>query len=558
LGTGTFTIAAPNSNSSPTLTLPNSSGTVVVTGGAQTIEFAAGTVSAPSITTTGDTNTGIFFPAADTIAFTEGGVEAMRIDSSGRVGIGTTNPSSPLTISKSGSTAIEIPSGASVPVNAYGATTGASTFAVANTGGTSYFGNESSVGGTSFVGTLAYATCVGTSAAQALQFITNNTARATIDSSGNVGIGTTSPTHKLNIVGTNGSEFKITRGTNDFIISLENNAGGIVYVGTAAASPLIFQTSNTERARITSGGYFKASDSGSYDSSTGTYHELRQTANSTGVFISATNASYTATIENVRATRAATSLYNFYLAQSGAGGDTEFILRGDGNAFADGTWGSPASDYAEYFESSTGQAISRGITVVLENGKVRPATAKDSTSAIIGVIRPKEWGKGTSVLGNFAWGRWKDKYLTDDFGVYIMEDHDVVEWEEQVLEREAVAAVEAVVDKEGNEVSPAVPAQEATYKTVSHSYESHNIPAGITVSADATVKTHDDKGNKFQHRKLNPEYDAEIEYTPRNDRPEWNIVGLLGQVPILKGQPVGDRWIKMRDVSATVEEWMIR
>jgi hypothetical protein len=93
LGTGTFTIAAPNSNTSYTLTLPESTGTMVVTGGAQTIEFAAGTVSAPSITTTGDTNTGIYFPAADTIAFAEGGAEAMRIDSSGNVGVGTTSPS---------------------------------------------------------------------------------------------------------------------------------------------------------------------------------------------------------------------------------------------------------------------------------------------------------------------------------------------------------------------------------------------------------------------------------------------------------------------------------
>ena len=60
--------------------------------------FGAGTVSAPSITTTGDTNTGMFFPAADTIAFTEGGVESMRIDSSGNVGIGTTSPSGKLGI----------------------------------------------------------------------------------------------------------------------------------------------------------------------------------------------------------------------------------------------------------------------------------------------------------------------------------------------------------------------------------------------------------------------------------------------------------------------------
>jgi hypothetical protein len=156
------------------------------------------------------------------------------------------------------------------------------------------------------------------------------------------------------------------------------------------------------------------------------------------------------------------------------------------------------------------------------------------------------------VVGNTAWNKWANKYLTDDFDRYIMEDHDVVEWEEQVLEKEAV---EAVVDEEGNEVSPA---QEAVYKTKSHSYESHNIPEGVTVPADAVRKTHDDKGNKFQHYKLNPAWDKDAEYTPREQRPEWNIIGLVGQVKVLKGHPTNDRWVKMRDVSATVEEWFIR
>ena len=68
-----------------TITLPSTSGTVVVNNGAQTIEFADGSASAPSITNSGDTNTGMFFPAADTIAFTEGGTESMRINSSGIV-----------------------------------------------------------------------------------------------------------------------------------------------------------------------------------------------------------------------------------------------------------------------------------------------------------------------------------------------------------------------------------------------------------------------------------------------------------------------------------------
>jgi hypothetical protein len=60
--------------------------------------FSAGTNSAPAITTTGDTNTGIYFPAADTIAFTEGGVESMRITSAGDVGIGTASPAAKLQV----------------------------------------------------------------------------------------------------------------------------------------------------------------------------------------------------------------------------------------------------------------------------------------------------------------------------------------------------------------------------------------------------------------------------------------------------------------------------
>ena len=138
------------------------------------------------------------------------------------------------------------------------------------------------------------------------------------------------------------------------------------------------------------------------------------------------------------------------------------------------------------------------------------------------------------VVGNLAWNMWTEKYITDDFGVYEMEDHDVVEWEE------------TITDEEGNA------------STKQHSYESHAIPEGVTVPADATRKTHDENGKKFQHRKLNPNYDPAVEYTPREERPEWLIIGLLGQVPVLKGQPVGDRWVKMRDISEAVEEWMIR
>jgi hypothetical protein len=92
---GSATVQATDA-ATVTMTLPATSGTLVTTGGAQTIEFADGSASAPSITNSGDTNTGIFFPAADTIAFTEGGVESMRIDSSGNVGILNSAPATAL------------------------------------------------------------------------------------------------------------------------------------------------------------------------------------------------------------------------------------------------------------------------------------------------------------------------------------------------------------------------------------------------------------------------------------------------------------------------------
>ncbi len=87
-GTGNFTLASPNSNTDRTLTLPDATGTVNVSGLAN--EVPAGSAGAPAIYPTGDSNTGIFFPDADTIAFAEGGAEIMRIDNAGRLLVGTT------------------------------------------------------------------------------------------------------------------------------------------------------------------------------------------------------------------------------------------------------------------------------------------------------------------------------------------------------------------------------------------------------------------------------------------------------------------------------------
>jgi hypothetical protein len=64
------------------------SNAVNITGGV--VDVSAGTAALPTLGTTGDPNTGVFFPAEDTMAVATNGAEALRVDSSGNVGIGVT------------------------------------------------------------------------------------------------------------------------------------------------------------------------------------------------------------------------------------------------------------------------------------------------------------------------------------------------------------------------------------------------------------------------------------------------------------------------------------
>ena len=91
-----------------------------------------------------------------------------------------------------------------------------------------------------------------------------------------------------------------------------------------------------------------------------------------------------------------------------------------------------------------------------------------------------------------------------------------------------------------------------------HTYQTDKIPDNLTVPDDAIVTTQDKNGNSLMRKKLNPDYNPDLEYVDTENRDEWHIVGLLGQVPITKGQPVADNWIKMKDVSDTVEMWFVK
>jgi hypothetical protein len=231
---------------------------------------------------------------------------------------------------------------------------------------------------------------------------------------------------------------------------------------------------------------------------------------------------------------AARTTVNFLGCASNDGADAEFYLRGDGNGYCDGSWSGGGADYAEYFEWTDGNPNDedrRGISVVLESEKIRPAVNGEDPFGVISG-RP-------AVVGDTDIGKWKQKHLRDDFGSYVLEPYTVTEWKAQE------------VDVVGDDT-------ETACKTAQHSYESDKIPENIIVPEDAVVLSEDGEGTPFERRKLNPDWNSDTEYVAREDRPEWSTVGLMGKLRIRKEQPVGARWIKMRDVSATVEEWLVR
>lgn len=203
-GTTTGTAATFTTGTLTAGVIPTLTSTTLITSG-------TGTAASPAIQPTGDTNTGIFFPAADTIAFSEGGTESMRIDSSGNVGIGTNSPSGKLHVI--GQTYIQ------------GTVSGglANSTLIANASGQAQIWalgpNTSTSGSMAFV--------VGRSD------LSNSNQAITIDSSSNVGIGSSSPS-------------SFYSGANNLVIGSGSGEEGVtIYGGNASASYLAFADGTT-------------------------------------------------------------------------------------------------------------------------------------------------------------------------------------------------------------------------------------------------------------------------------------------------------------------------
>ena len=59
-------------------------------------------------------------------------------------------------------------------------------------------------------------------------------------------------------------------------------------------------------------------------------------------------------------------------------------------------------------------------------------------------------------------------------------------------------------------------------------------------------------------RIVNPDYNSACTYVNRKNRKEWTTIGLVGKVPVRVGEVINPNWMKLRVLTPTVEEYLVR
>lgn len=174
---------------------------------------------------------------------------------------------------------------------------------------------------------------------------------------------------------------------------------------------------------------------------------------------------------------------------SGTGSGTAFVIGNgtstavsnafrvtyDGKPYGKSSYTTSGCDYAEFFEwkdLNLNSEDRRGYFVTLDGEQIKIAQPDDYILGIISGL--------PSVVGNGD-EDWMGRYVFDEFGAFVYEDF---EYEEEIPEQ-----------------------------------------VGDEIIMKTVVKT----GKKY---KENPNYDPTLPYIQREDRPEWDAVGMLGVLSV--------------------------
>lgn len=151
-----------------------------------------------------------------------------------------------------------------------------------------------------------------------------------------------------------------------------------------------------------------------------------------------------------------------------------FRITSGGKCYGAMAFGASGADFAELFEWADGNPNNedrRGLFVTLEGEKIKLANVGDD---YIGIVSGDQ-----AFIGNSASEEWQGKYLTDVFGTKLSQEVEV----------------------------PA---------------KTDDVTGEVIIPASTTIQY-----------VLNPDYNPNEEYIMRENRKEWGIVGLIGQIVMI-------------------------
>jgi hypothetical protein len=215
-------------------------GTLDVTGATtldSTLTVPLGSAASPTLRFSGDANSGLYSPGADQVAVATNGTGRLFVDASGDVGVGTASPA---------------PGGQGVHI--HNPSAAASSLRVTNstTGATDGDGFAVQVGSDGTAQLRQFENL-------ALTFETNATERLRITGGGLVGVGTSAPGAKIDIVSDNNTSLASVLRVNSNNVAVNTSlaydgliGSGELFVRTSSASKLYLGTNNTNALTIDS------------------------------------------------------------------------------------------------------------------------------------------------------------------------------------------------------------------------------------------------------------------------------------------------------------------
>ena len=245
-----------------------------------------------------------------------------------------------------------------------------------------------------------------------------------------------------------------------------------------------------------------------------------------------------------------------FKVDTGGGVVIKFESQGNGR-FDGGADVGNASDYAEYFEwldGNTSNADRRGITVVLDGEKIRPATDSDDTSKIIGVV-----SANPAVVGDSAWSEWQLAHQKDAYGSWVTEDKEYLIWNKKGYVTDSHTGVKTEIPQP-DITDPNMDADNQILVSDIEKERARNEEFCPQWAIDQNIRI------TKPSRTYNPDYDPTRTYEPRSARKEWSAIGLVGKLVVRRGQPIGANWILMKsnvgtdpnDNSIILDKYLVR